>query len=229
MKKKIQIFIFGITIILSSCINNSIDKNPETEMEQVSYIIAYNMAQNLKDQGLDSIAASSVAQAYKDVFAGKESFVSEEDSKDIMQAFSEKMIQKQKAAAAAGVNMMNEWLSDTINVQEIQTTKSGLQYQVITETNGEKPLIDDKVMVHYYGTLANGEKFDSSFDRGKPTELSVNGVIPGWTEALQLMSVGSKWKLTIPSELAYGSQGAGSVILPNTDIYFILELISISN
>ena len=229
MNRTAQVFILGFTIILSSCSNNSSDKKPETEMEKVSYIIAYNMAQGLKAQGLDSIDVTSVSQAYKDVFAGNESFISEEESKDIMQIFSEKMMTRQAKEAEAGVGIMNEWLSDTIKAQEVQTTESGLQYQVIFEADGSKPSINDKVMVHYYGTLADGTKFDSSFDRGNPSELGVNQVIPGWTEALQLMSVGSKWKLIIPSELAYGSQGAGGgTIPPNTDIYFILELISIN-
>ena len=234
MKKITQLFIFGFAIVLSSCSNNSTDKSgelnktPETEIEQVSYIIAYDYAQSLKAQGLDSIDASSVAQAYKDVFAGNESVISEEESKGIMEAFQEKIMAKQAKEAEAGVTMMNDWLSDTINAQKVQTTESGLQYQIITAANGSKPAINDKVMVNYYGTLADGTKFDSSFDRGKPTELGVNQVIPGWTEALQLMSVGSKWKLIIPSELAYGSQGAGAAIPPNTDIIFILELISIN-
>ena len=228
MNRTARVFILGFTIILSSCSNNSSDKKPETEMEKVSYIIAYNMAQGLKGQGLDSIDATSVSQAYKDVFAGNESFISEEESKDIMQVFSEKMMTRQAKEVEAGAIIINEWLSDTIKAQEVQTTESGLKYQVIVEANGSKPSINDKVMVHYYGTLADGTKFDSSFDRGKPTELGVNQVIPGWTEALQLMSVGSKWKLIIPSELAYGARGAGGTIPPNTDIYFILELLSIN-
>ena len=228
MNRTVQVFILGFTIILSSCSNNLSEKKPETEMEKVSYIIAYNMAQGLKGQGLDSIDATSVSQAYKDVFAGNESFISEEESKDIMQVFSEKMMTRQAKEVEAGANIINEWLSDTIKAQEVQTTESGLKYQVIVEANGSKPSINDKVMVHYYGTLADGTKFDSSFDRGNPTKLGVNQVIPGWTEALQLMSVGSKWKLIIPSELAYGAQGAGGAIPPNTDIYFILELISIN-
>ena len=228
MNRTVQVFILGFTIILSSCSNNLSEKKPETEMEKVSYIIAYNMAKGLKTQGLDSIDVTSVSQAYKDVFAGNESFISEDESKKIMQVFSEKMMKRQAKEVEAGITIMNEWLSDTIKAQEAQTTESGLQYQVITEANGPNPSINDKVMVHYYGTLADGTKFDSSFDRGNPTELGVNQVIPGWTEALQLMSVGSKWKLLIPSELAYGAQGAGGKIPPNTDIYFIVELISIN-
>ena len=228
MNRTVQVFILGFTIILSSCSNNLSEKKPETEMEKVSYIIAYNMAKGLKTQGLDSIDVTSVSQAYKDVFAGNESFISEDEREKIMQVFSEKMMKRQAKEVEAGITIMNEWLSDTIKAQEAQTTESGLQYQVITEANGPNPSINDKVMVHYYGTLADGTKFDSSFDRGNPTELGVNQVIPGWTEALQLMSVGSKWKLLIPSELAYGAQGAGGKIPPNTDIYFIVELISIN-
>jgi len=236
MKKITQVFIVGFAIVLSSCSNDASEKTLETEtklleteIEQVSYIIAYDYAQSLKAQGLDSIDPLSVAKAYKDVYEGNESAISEEEVKGIMKAFSEKMRAKQAEKAEAGITKMNDWLSDTITTQEVQTTESGLQYQIIAEGNGVIPEINDKIKVHYYGFFADGEKFDSSLDRGEPIEfpLGQGRVIPGWDEAFQLMSVGSKWKLIIPSELGYGAQDNG-LIPPNTDLLFIAELIAIN-
>lgn len=111
--------------------------------------------------------------------------------------------------------------------QNVVTLESGLQYEIIKEGNGEKPLLSDTVTTHYHGTLINGEVFDSSIRRGQPATFPVSGVIKGWTEALQMMSVGSKWKLYIPHHLAYGSQGAGNSIAPYTTLIFEVELIDI--
>ena len=107
------------------------------------------------------------------------------------------------------------------------TTESGIKYQILVNGSGAKPTLNDQVETHYHGTLLDGTVFDSSIDRGETVSFPVSGVIPGWTEALQLMSVGSKWKLIIPSELAYGERGAGQMIPPNSDLIFIVELVSI--
>ena len=116
---------------------------------------------------------------------------------------------------------------DNKKKESVVTTASGLQYKVITEGTGASPKSTDTVSVHYKGTLINGKEFDSSYRRGQPASFPVNGVIKGWTEALQLMKVGSKWQLFIPSELAYGEQGAGGVIPPNATLVFEVEVISI--
>ena len=119
------------------------------------------------------------------------------------------------------------FLEANANEEGVQVTESGLQYKVIEEGTGDKPVATDTVKVHYCGTLIDGEKFDSSYDRGTPAQFPVNGVIQGWVEALQLMGEGAKWKLFIPPELAYGARGAGGVIGPNAALIFDVELIAI--
>ena len=123
--------------------------------------------------------------------------------------------------------MKSIWFKDTLSIGDMFTTESGIKYQILVNGSGAKPTLNDQVETHYHGTLLDGTIFDSSIDRGETVSFPVGGVIPGWTEALQLMSVGSKWKLIIPSELAYGERGAGQAIPPNSDLIFIVELVSI--
>ena len=123
--------------------------------------------------------------------------------------------------------MKSIWFKDTLSIGDMFTTESGIKYQILVNGSGAKPTLNDQVETHYHGTLLDGTVFDSSIDRGETVSFPVSGVIPGWTEALQLMSVGSKWKLIIPSELAYGERGAGQAIPPNSDLIFIVELVSI--
>ena len=134
-----------------------------------------------------------------------------------------KQLEKQKEVDA----LKNIWFQDTLSLSEMFTTESGIKYQILVNGSGAKPTLNDQVETHYHGTLLDGTVFDSSIDRGETVSFPVSGVIPGWTEALQLMSVGSKWKLIIPSELAYGERGAGQMIPPNSDLIFIVELVSI--
>ena len=134
-----------------------------------------------------------------------------------------KQLEKQKEVDA----LKNIWFQDTLSIGDMFTTESGIKYQILLNGTGAKPTLNDQVETHYHGTLLDGTVFDSSIDRGETVSFPVSGVIPGWTEALQLMSVGSKWKLIIPSELAYGERGAGQMIPPNSDLIFIVELVSI--
>jgi len=226
--KKINLIIVSIALIFSSCTDNATYKTPETEMEQVSYIIASNMAKTLKSQGLDTIDASAVAKAFTDVFEGNESAISEEESNTIMQAFSEKMIARQAEKSAKENEVGATYLAENGVKEGVTTTESGLQYEVLVSGDGAKPTTTDQVTVHYHGTLTDGTVFDSSVARGKSTTFGVTQVIKGWTEALQLMSVGDKWKLTIPSNLAYGDQGQGP-IGPGTTLIFEVELLGINN
>ena len=182
------------------------------------------MAKNLKSQGLDSINASAVAQAFTDVFEGNESAISEEESNEIMKTFSEKMMARQAEKSAKANEAGAAYLAENGAKEGVITTESGLQYEVIVSGDGSKPTTADQVTVHYHGMLTDGTVFDSSVDRGEPATFGVTQVIKGWTEALQLMSVGDKWKLTIPSGLAYGDQGAGGMIGPGATLVFEVEL-----
>jgi FKBP-type peptidyl-prolyl cis-trans isomerase FklB len=226
--KKINLLIVSIALVFISCTENATYKTPETEIEQVSYIIATNMAQGLKSQGLDTINADAVAKAFKDVFEDNELAISEEESNEIMKVFSEKMIARQKEKSAKANEVEITYLAENGEKEGVTTTESGLQYEVITSGGGEKPTAADQVTVHYHGMLTDRTVFDSSVDRGQPASFGVTQVIKGWTEALQLMSVGDKWKLTIPADLAYGDQGYGGMIGPGATLVFEVELLGIN-
>jgi len=214
----------SIALIVSAC-NNNTYKTPETEMEKVSYSLGVNMASSVKSQGMESIDANSVAKAFADVFEGNDLDISEEESMTILQDFFRK-IQEEKSAEANEAGAA--YLDENGAKEKVTTTESGLQYEVLVSGDGAKPTTNDQVTVHYHGTLIDGTVFDSSVDRGEPATFGVTQVIKGWTEALQLMSVGDKWKLTIPSNLAYGDQGAGGMIGPGSTLIFEVELLSIN-
>ena len=194
-------------------------------MEKVSYSLGVNMASTVKAQGLDSIDANSVAKAFTDVFEGNDLDISEEESMKILQDFfGKKQAEKSAKANEAG----KAYLAENGAKEGVTTTESGLQYEILSSGDGAKPTTNDQVTVHYHGMLTDGTVFDSSVDRGQPATFGVTQVIKGWTEALQLMSVGDKWKLTIPSNLAYGDQGAGGMIGPGATLIFEVELLEIN-
>ncbi len=196
----------------------------ETEMEKVSYSLGVSVANSVKAQGLQSIDAKAVGKAFEDVFEGKELVISEEEANVILQEYFQKLANKAlEENQAAG----KEFLLENAKRDGVVTTASGLQYEVLAQGSGASPKATDEVTVHYHGTLTDGRVFDSSVERGQPATFPVNGVIPGWIEALQLMNVGSKYKLFIPSDLAYGERGAGQMIGPNSTLIFEVELISI--
>lgn len=197
----------------------------ETEMDSLSYSVGVLIAQNLKQQGLSEADPKVVAQAIADVLGDKDLKITPQDANLVLKEY----ITAQQAAAkgeneAAG----KDFLIKNGQRSEVVTTKSGLQYEVLTPGTGASPAATDKVTVHYHGTLINGTVFDSSVNRGQPASFPVNGVIKGWVEALQLMKVGSKWKLFIPSDLAYGERGAGGDIGPNSTLIFEVELLEIN-
>ena len=224
--KKINLLIVSIALIFSSCTDTATYKTPETEMEKVSYSLGVNMASSVKQQGMETIDAQAVAKAFADVFEGNELDISEEESMTTLQDFFGKM-QAEKSAKANEAGAA--YLAENGAKEGVITTESGLQYEIIVSGDGAKPTTADQVTVHYHGMLTDGTVFDSSVDRGQPATFGVTQVIKGWTEALQLMSVGDKWKLTIPSGLAYGDQGAGGMIGPGATLVFEVELLGITN
>jgi FKBP-type peptidyl-prolyl cis-trans isomerase FklB len=225
MNRTVQLLIVGFTIILSSCSENKTNKTPETEMEKVSYSLGINVATGVKAQGLDTIDANAVAKAFNDVFEGNDLDISEEESMKVLQDYFGKL---QAAKQAQSSEVGSAYLTENAAKEGVITTESGLQYEILTTGTGAKPTAADQVTVHYHGMLTDGTVFDSSVDRGEPAQFGVTQVIPGWIEALQLMSVGDKWKLTIPSELAYGDRGAGGLIGPGATLVFEVELIGIN-
>lgn len=192
-------------------------------IDSVSYGLGVAIGNNLKNSGFDSVKIEIMAQALKEVFEGKAT-MKQEDADRIIQGY---MSEKEKAKGADNLKKGQDFLEANKSKEGVKTTPSGMQYIVLKEGSGAKPGLNDKVTTHYHGTLIDGTVFDSSVDRGQPASFPVSGVIPGWTEALQMMGVGSKWKLFLPSNLAYGERGAGGKIGPNTVLVFEVELLSI--
>jgi FKBP-type peptidyl-prolyl cis-trans isomerase FklB len=230
MNRTIPLLIISLTIILSSSsysqnFFNQTNKTPKTEMEKLSYSLGVNMATGVKAQGLETIDANALAKAFKDVFEGNDLDISEEDGMKLLQEYFGKLqAAAQEKAGEAGAT----YLAENAAKEGVITTASGLQYEVLTKGSGVNPTAADQVTVHYHGMLTDGTVFDSSVDRGEPAKFGVTQVIPGWIEALQLMSIGDKWKLTIPSNLAYGDKGAGGMIGPGATLVFEVELLGIN-
>ncbi len=201
-----------------------------TEKQKISYAIGNSIGHNFKDQGID-VEPSIVAQAIQDVLTDGNLALTESQMEEVMRNFQRMMQEKAQAsqskAGEANRTEGKEFLEANKTKEGVVTLPSGLQYQIITQGTGPKPGLKDTVTTHYHGTLINGKVFDSSIRRGQPASFPVNGVISGWTEALQLMPTGSRWKLFIPSELAYGERGAGADIGPGTTLIFEVELLSI--
>lgn len=194
-------------------------------MDKLSYALGMSMASSLVNSGLNKIDVDSFVKAFNEVINnGEASEMSPQEANQYIQEFfSKRQEELLKENTEAGI----KFLEDNSKKEGVTTLASGLQYEVITEGNGTKPSATDKVKCHYHGTLIDGRVFDSSVERGQPAVFGVNQVIKGWIEALQLMSVGSKWKLFIPSDLAYGAHGAGELIGPNTALVFEVELLGI--
>lgn len=194
---------------------------------QVSYGIGRQMGEQLMANPFDGLSADAVVEGLADLLAGKHSQVNEQNLQQAFQVISERMRAKQAEQAKAAAGDGEAYLVENAKRDGVITLDSGLQYEVITEGSGAKPSASATVRTHYHGTLIDGTVFDSSYDRGQPAEFPVNGVIAGWTEALQLMPVGSKWKLHIPYQLAYGERGAGGAIAPFSALVFDVELLDI--
>ena len=225
MKKYIKIAL--VVSVISSCQNLNQQKfnfDEANELEKVSYSIGINVATSIKSEGLDSINSFYISKGFQDVFENKDLAINiEESNKIIGEYFNKKQDAKNQRLAIDS----KIFLEQNKQKDGVMTTESGLQYLILSEGSGNNPTLNDNVTVHYHGTLIDGTIFDSSVDRKQPATFPLNGVIPGWQEALQMMSIGSKWKIFIPSELAYGESGAGA-IGPNSTLIFEVELLSIN-
>lgn len=195
----------------------------KSAIDSFSYAIGLSIANFYKEQGINNINNSLVMQALNDAKISKPK-LNEEQTNQVIIGF----MQVKKGEKAAVAKLEGEkFCAENKKKPGVVELPSGLQYQVVKEGTGPKPTITDKVRVHYHGTVIDGQVFDSSIDRGQPIEFNVNGVIPGWTEALLLMPVGSKWKVVIPSDLAYGDNQSGPYIKPGSTLLFDIELLDI--
>lgn len=202
----------------------------ETQMDKVSYIIGRQIGGDFMNQGI-AINPEIFTSALHSAMKGEESVISGDETQAIMTAFQMEMQEKAQAQMAAMGEMAlkqgEDYLAKNKEAEGVQVTASGLQYKVLENGTGNTPTAESTVEVHYEGKLLDGSIFDSSYQRGETTSFPVNGVIPGWTEALQLMKEGDVWEVTIPSSLAYGANGAGQAIGPHATLIFKVELVSI--
>lgn len=203
----------------------------QTEQQKISYSLGYSIGRDFRQKELD-IDADVLLRGMKDALGDRTTALSEDEMRQAMMDLQKKMMaqQQQKVQQLADKNEQEgkAFLAENRQKEGVKTTMSGLQYKVIQKGTGKKPGKDDKVTVHYRGRLLDGTEFDSSYKRNNPATFPVGGVIPGWTEALQLMKEGAKWQLFIPAKLAYGEKGAGPMIGPNSTLIFDVELISVN-
>jgi len=198
----------------------------ESDQEKFSYAVGVQVATSLSQAG-PSLDIPSLTQAIKDVLGDAELKMTEDEMKHAFQVYQKQLMEEQSAKADKSLHKGQEFLVENKKKSDVVELPSGLQYQVVKKGDGKKPTTEDSVEVHYRGTLINGEEFDSSYKRNETVTFPVNGVIQGWQEILPLMPVGSKWKVFIPADLAYGAQGAGPSIGPNETLVFDIELVSI--
>ncbi len=201
------------------------DSPLKTQKDKLSYAIGMQVGGTISRQGIE-VDPNVLLQGLKDAMAGKP-IMTDDDVRATMMQLQADMQAKQKQAGEANKKEGEAFLAANKGKEGVITLPSGLQYKVLKEGTGPKPTATDTVVCNYRGTLINGKEFDSSYKRGEPAKFPVSGVIKGWTEALQLMPVGSKWQLFVPAELAYGERGAGADITPNSTLIFEVELLSI--
>jgi FKBP-type peptidyl-prolyl cis-trans isomerase len=237
--KKIHVLTFTILLmVFSACGKAASDsaakplkaEDLNDQKKKVSYAIGMDIGKNFKERSMD-LDLDILSQGMRDAQGGVQPLLGAEEIQKVMNQFQQDMMkaEQQKRLAQAGDNKVKgeAFLAENAKKPGIQITASGLQYKVISTGSGPKPKASDTVKVHYRGTLIDGSEFDSSYKRNQPAVFPLNGVIKGWTEALQLMNVGSKYQVFLPSSLGYGEQGAGQVIGPNATLVFDVELIGI--
>ena len=193
-------------------------------MDKISYALGLSIGNNFQNSGINNLQVEDFVKGLKDVLGGAEPEISYDEAKQVINDY---FMNLQKERLELNKKAGEEFLNINKGKAGVVTLPSGLQYQVLKQGEGAKPAASDKVKCHYHGTLINGTVFDSSVQRGEPAVFGVSQVIPGWVEALQLMPVGSKWRLFIHSDLAYGEHGAGDAIEPNSALVFDVELLDI--
>ncbi|MDD1781593.1 FKBP-type peptidyl-prolyl cis-trans isomerase [Enterovibrio sp. ZSDZ35] len=203
------------------------DVKLETVEQKASYGIGLQMGQQLAGSGLEGLNVDAIAKGIATALAGNMPEIEIDEINNALRELHTQAEEVRQAAAKEAAAEGEAFLAENAQRAEVTVTESGLQYEVLVEGNGEIPTSDKQVRVHYHGTLTDGTKFDSSVERGQPAEFPVTGVIKGWVEALQMMPVGSKWKLYIPQDLAYGERGAGAAIPPFAALVFEVELLDI--
>lgn len=227
MNFKMQfVVIAGFLLALSGCDKGgSSEVKLDTEKQKFSYVVGQEIGQNFKQQNLE-IDAEVLAASIADVLEGRESRLSQEQMREIMTAMTQRMMQERMSQAESNKSEGSDFLAENKAKSDVKVTESGLQYMILEAGKGKSPKPTDQVRVHYRGTLTDGTQFDSSYDRNEPSEFGLNQVIPGWTEGLQLMKEGAKYKLFVPSELAYGAAGRPG-IPPNSVLIFEVELLKV--
>ena len=227
---KAKLFTIAIASLAIACNQQSNNQSVSltNQVDSTSFAIGVNVAENL---------GKNITQQFEEVNldllkAGLNAGIDTNNKSEISGAVAEQIIEeffksKQELTAKKAQGEGAAFLAENANREGVISLESGLQYEILNEGNGQIPTINDKITAHYHGTLIDGTVFDSSVDRGEPASFPVNGVIAGWTEALQIMPVGSKWKLYVPSDLAYGERGAGQIIGPYSTLIFEVELLSI--
>ena len=205
------------------------------EKSKISYAIGMSLGSQWKRNALepDQVSLDDLRRGIQDAMAGAKTLLTEQEAQETLREFSQKqqakMMEKRRLEAEANKKIGDAFLNENKLKPGVITLPSGLQYKVLKTGTGKSPKATDIVKVHYHGTLIDGTVFDSSVQRGEPVSFPVEGVIPGWVEALQLMKEGDKWQLVIPAKLAYGEQGAGGPIGPNSTLIFEVELLAIES
>ena len=225
-----RIFLSALLIILAMVTLAFGEDELKNKEDKLSYALGLNIGNSFKQQSIE-IKPDIFLKGIMDAFAGGKQLLSDDEVRETMVVLNKELAEK-KAEAMKKLAEKNKedavtFFAENKKKEGVKTLAGGLQYKIITEGKGKSPKATDTVTVHYRGTLIDGKEFDSSYRRGEPATFPVNGVISGWTEALQLMKAGSKWQLFLPSNLAYGEKGAGNLIGPNAALIFEVELISV--
>jgi FKBP-type peptidyl-prolyl cis-trans isomerase len=223
----------GVIGLCSIALNAGAEEPPKTlnsEQDKISYSLGYNIGKRLQQQKLE-LNQDILQQGMRDALGGGAGLLTDQEVettlRNLQRSLAQKAADDKKKAGEKNAADGEKFLADNAGKTGVVKLPSGLQYKIVKEGSGKKPSANDKVSTHYRGTLIDGTEFDSSYARGKPATFPVNGVIAGWTEALQLMPEGAKWQLFVPAKLAYGEEGMGDRIGPNSTLLFEVELIKV--